>query len=298
MVITKAYSLRLCALVALNLAAIAALLYPRSPVPLPSSDAYLTNPLVALTESSPYNLSLERLTWMEVRDQIKRGHSRVIIPTGGIEQNGPFVALNKHDVIGKRLSIEIATRLGSTLVAPIVSFVPQGSINPPTSHMRFAGTLSVSEETFVRLLVDIGLSCAAHGFKEIIILGDSLGSQEGMKRAASTINASISNPAARAIFVESFYDYPATRALLAARNIPQLPETFHEELAFTAQLAAIDPSAIRYNERLKAGFTTLGGVAITDLKALQALGELIISTRADRATQAIKILLTDQKNTP
>jgi creatinine amidohydrolase/Fe(II)-dependent formamide hydrolase-like protein len=233
---------------------------------------------------------------MEVRDQIQRGYSRIIIPTGGIEQNGPFVALNKHDLISKRLAIEIANRLGRTLVTPVVSFVPEGSIKPLSGHMRYPGTISLSEDTFVHLLVDIGLSCAAHGFKEIIILGDSGGSQEAMRRAASTLNASISNSEARAIFVDAFYDYPAVRALIASRDIPQQPEQFHEELAFTAQLAAIDPSAIRYHERIKAGFTTLGGAPLTDLKALQALGELIISTRTEATTRAIRGLLTEQKN--
>lgn len=296
MIISKPGNIRLLALLALIIAGISALLCSRSSVSPPPLDAWQPNPIAALPESSPEDLLLERVTWMQVRDQIRLGRSRIIIATGGIEQSGPFVALNKHDLIAKRLSIEIATRLGNTLVAPIVSFVPQGSIEPPSDHMRYPGTISVSQETFVRLLVDIGLSCATHGFKEIIILGDSGGSQEGMKRAASTINASSSNRGARAIFVDSFYDYPEVRALIASRNIPQQPENFHEELAFTAQLAAIDPSAIRYHERIKSGFTTLGGAPITDLKVLQSLGELIISTRADRASQAIKGLLHEQKN--
>ena len=37
---------------------------------------------------------IEELTWMEIRDALVAGKTTVIIPTGGIEQNGPFLALS------------------------------------------------------------------------------------------------------------------------------------------------------------------------------------------------------------
>lgn len=295
MAIVTPHNSRVLALVALNIAAVLALAYLPTPNPPPPLDLHNPNPLATLSEGTPRSLLLEQLTWMEVRDNIERGYTRIIIPTGGIEQNGPFVALNKHDLITKRLSIEIATRLGNTLVAPLVSFVPQGSIQPPSGHMLYSGTISLSEDTFVRLLVDIGLSCAAHGFKEIIILGDSGGSQRGMERAASKINRLSSGSGTRAIFSGAFYDYATVRALIASRNIPQQPEHFHEDLAFTAQLVAIEPAAIRYEERIKAGFTTLGGAPLTDFQMLQSLGESIITTRAEETTRAINAQLTHRK---
>src|SRR5262245_42577059 len=39
---------------------------------------------------------IEELTWMEVRDAIKAGKTTVVVGTGGIEPNGPYVALGKH----------------------------------------------------------------------------------------------------------------------------------------------------------------------------------------------------------
>lgn len=295
MAIATARNGRVLALVALNIAAVLALAYLPTPnTPLPS-DLRNPNPLATLSKSGPRSLLLEQLTWMEVRDHIQRGYTRVIIPTGGIEQSGPFVALNKHDLITKRLSVEIASRLGNTLVAPLVSFVPQGSIQPPSGHMLYPGTISLSEDTFVRLLVDIGLSCATHGFEEIIILGDSGGSQTGMASAAYKITKSSSDSGTRAIFAEAFYDYPSIRALIASRNSPQQIEPFHEDLAFTAQLAAIDATAIRYEERIKAGFTTLGGAPLTDFQMLQSLGDSIITTRAEETTRAIQAQLTQRE---
>src|SRR5262249_51135649 len=83
---------------------------------------------------------IEEMTWMEVRDALKSGKDTVLIPTGGVEQNGPYLATGKHDVVLRATSEAIARKLGNTLVAPIVPFVPEGDIEPPTSHMKYPGT--------------------------------------------------------------------------------------------------------------------------------------------------------------
>ena len=38
---------------------------------------------------------IDELTWMEVRDAIAAGNTTAIIPTGGIEQNGPYLATRR-----------------------------------------------------------------------------------------------------------------------------------------------------------------------------------------------------------
>src|SRR5947207_5200109 len=71
---------------------------------------------------------IEELTWMEVRDALKAGKQTVIIPTGGVEQNGPYLATGKHNVVLRATAEAIARKLGDALVAPIVPFVPEGNI--------------------------------------------------------------------------------------------------------------------------------------------------------------------------
>jgi len=41
---------------------------------------------------------LEQLTWTELQEQVKAGKTTIIIPIGGTEQNGPHMALGKHNV--------------------------------------------------------------------------------------------------------------------------------------------------------------------------------------------------------
>src|SRR5205085_5380713 len=124
---------------------------------------------------------IEDLTWMEVRDALKSGKDTAIVATGGVEQNGPYLVTGKHNVILKATGEAIARKLGNALVAPIVPFVPEGDFDPPTIHMPYPGTITLTEETYQRLLIDICTSFKVHGFEHIVMIGDSGGNQAGMK---------------------------------------------------------------------------------------------------------------------
>src|SRR5579862_2958463 len=94
---------------------------------------------------------LEDLTWTELRDRIHAGTTIILVPIGGTEQNGPHMALGKHNVRARFLAEKIARQLGNALVAPTIAYVPEGSFAPPTGHMRFPGTISITEDAYEKL---------------------------------------------------------------------------------------------------------------------------------------------------
>jgi len=114
---------------------------------------------------------LEDLTWTELRDQIRSGKTTVIVPIGGTEQNGPHMALGKHNVRVRYLSEKIARALGNALVAPVIAYVPEGALAPPSAHMRFPGTITVPEEAFAKTLEYAARSLKLAGFHDIVFLG-------------------------------------------------------------------------------------------------------------------------------
>src|SRR5436309_10880672 len=118
---------------------------------------------------------IEDLTWMEVRDALKAGKDTVIVATGGVEQNGPYLVTGKHNVVLRGTTEAIARKLGDALIAPIVAFVPEGDIDPPTEHMKYPGTISLTEDTYERLLIDICASFRTHGSEHRVRIGDSGG---------------------------------------------------------------------------------------------------------------------------
>lgn len=256
---------------------------PRNPNPELTSAA---RPIAAKN-----TLLIEEMTWMEVRDAIASGSTRVILPTGGIEQNGPYLITGKHNPIAKHLSVLIANKLGNTLVAPVVPFVPEGSISPQSGHMLYSGTISVEEETFERLLTNIVDSLIAHGFTEIFLLGDSGGNQGGMDRVAKKFNHSWSSGQTKVYFVAEYYNHAIVEQWLNEQGIIQdKNRPYHDDFAFTAQLAALNPDFIRWKERKNKGLMSINGVSLEPLQKTIEWGHMIYNFRADKTVEAINSL--------
>ncbi|HJU72162.1 MAG TPA: creatininase family protein [Gemmatimonadaceae bacterium] len=239
---------------------------------------------------------IEELTWIEVRDALAAGKTTVIIPTGGIEQNGPYVATGKHNVILRGQCESLARRLGNALCAPIIAFVPEGNIDPPTASMRYPGTITLQEATFRALLDDIASSFKVHGFTEIILIGDSGGNQPGLKATAEALNARWSGErgagSAKTVarYIPEYYD---NRGLVAYMNnelgIKEPNEDgWHDFYWITALMMAVDPSVVRYEERVKAGKATINGVSIAPKEKTIAVGKKLIEWRTEQTVKAIE----------
>ena len=233
------------------------------------------------------NVFIEDLTWMEVRDALRAGMDTVIVATGGVEQNGPYTVTGKHNYVLRGTTEAIARKLGKTLVAPIVPFVPEGDINPPSLHMKYPGTISVSEETFQKLLTDICASLKTHGFRRIVLLGDSGGNQAGMKLVAEQLNSAWEG-SPKIIFVPEYYDYTGLAKWVEAGGIKQEPEGFHDDFVMNAQLLAIDPRTVRMEQRVKANKFRINGVDLAPVEKSIAWGRKIIDYRAEQTVKAIK----------
>ena len=229
---------------------------------------------------------IEDLTWMEIRDALKGGVDTAIVATGGIEQNGPYLVTGKHNVVLRGTTAAIAKKLGKTLVAPIVPFVPEGDISPPTLHMKYPGTISVSEETFHALLTDVIRSLKTHGFKRIILIGDSGGNQTGMRNVATALNAQWKG-VPQVIYVPEYYDYGNAAAWVQEQGIKQEAEGLHDDFVMSAQMIALDPRTVRAEQRMKAGNFKINGVPLAPLESSAAWGRKIIDYRAEQTVKAI-----------
>ena len=241
---------------------------------------------------------LEEMTWMEVRDALKAGKTTVLVPTGGVEQNGPYLATGKHNYILRATTEAIARKLSDALVAPIVPFVPEGDIEPPTGHMRYPGTISLTEDTYERLLGDICASLRAHGFRRIVLLGDSGGNQRGMKVVADRLNARWIGGATRAYFIPEYYDYPGVTKWLEGQGIRLANEGIHDDFVVTAQMMVVDPTTVRMRQRLAVGQFRISGLELVPAETI-AWGKKIIEYRAESTVRAIhKALRGEARGVP
>ena len=259
-----------------------------------------TDPAVQLAAPRPiaagHSYWLEELTWMEVRDLIAGGATTVIIPTGGIEENGPYLATGKHNLILEATCPAIAEQLGNALCAPIVKFVPEGNIEPPSGAMLFPGSISLTPETYEALLTDIAASLKQSGFTDIVMIGDSGGNQRGMANVANRLSERWVDSDTRIHFVREFYDpgWEETEQF-TARELG-IAETrhdgYHDDIWVTAMMMATDPEQVRYRQRVDAGLASINGVAISPLDDAVELGRKMIEFRAGFTAEAIRRVLS------
>lgn len=238
------------------------------------------------------SLWLEELTTLEIRDRIAAGSTTVIIPTGGIEENGPYLATGKHNLILEGLCPAIAQRLGNALCAPVVKFVPEGDIDPPTGAMRYPGSISVRDDTYVALLDDIASSLRQAGFRDIVLIGDSGGNQRGMQTVAERLNGRWSDEPARAHFIRAFYSpgwEETERYTEQELGVAEADhDGYHDDIWVTAMMAVTDPEQVRFRERVDAGLASINGVDLEPLEATVELGRKMIEFRAQFTAEAVR----------
>ncbi|MFT3955879.1 MAG: creatininase family protein [Piscinibacter sp.] len=201
----------------------------------------------SLARAAP-EVRLEALTSTELRERIAAGTRIALLPIGGTEQNGPHMVLGKHNVRVGVLAERIAQRLGNTVVAPVLAYVPEGRIEPPEAHMRWPGTLSIPEAAFEAVLEGAARSLCHHGLREVVLLGDHGGYQKSEERVATRVNRTTpGTPACRVHALTEYYRASAQghAQLLAARGFGADEIGQHAGLADTALALAVDESLVR-----------------------------------------------------
>jgi creatinine amidohydrolase/Fe(II)-dependent formamide hydrolase-like protein len=195
---------------------------------------------------------MERMTWQEVQVRLDDGATTVLIPTGGTEQNGPHMALGKHNVIVTETARRIAVELGDAMVGPVLAYVPEGDIARRGGHMGFAGTISVPPDVFSEVLGAAAASFRAHGFTTIVFLGDSGGNQVAQEKLAARLTRKWRRDGVTVLNASAYYGDNGGEAYLLGEG--ETVETIgsHAGIRDTSELMALDPALIR-PDRLAAG---------------------------------------------
>jgi creatinine amidohydrolase len=234
---------------------------------------------------------LEELTWTELRGLISAGRTTIIVPIGGTEQNGPHMALGKHNLRVRLLSEKIARALGNALVAPVIAYVPEGTIDPPTGHMGYPGTITVPEEAFEKILEYAARSFKAAGFRDIIFLGDHGGYQRGEKAVADRLDKEWAGKPVRVHAIEEYYRASEAEfgQLLKSKGYGEEEVGRHAGLADTSLMLALDPRLVR-TDRLQPGSEPASGDGVNGdpRRSSAELGQLGVDLIVTRTVDAVR----------
>ena len=105
------------------------------------------------------------LTWKQV-DALPRESTLLVLPTAAIEQHGHHLPLATDTLINNLLLGKALAQLSAGLHIYALPPVCYGKSN---EHIGFPGTLSVSAQTFMAMVRDLGASIAASGFKKVVL---------------------------------------------------------------------------------------------------------------------------------
>jgi creatinine amidohydrolase/Fe(II)-dependent formamide hydrolase-like protein len=237
---------------------------------------------------------LEELTSVEVRDAIRSGSTTIILPTGGTEQNGPHMALGKHNFIVKYTSEEIARRLGKALVAPVVKYVPEGSTDPPSGHMRYPGTITLPNEHFMKLIEFAARSFRVHGFNHIVFLPDSGGNVAGMTAVAELLNKEWEEEETRVHLADDYYSDNGFAEWLIEQGETEETIGRHAGLDTTSELLAVAPEHIRRDKLAKAESIATDGYSGDPTRASAKYGGVGLELKIEAAVRQIRLQMQDR----
>jgi creatinine amidohydrolase/Fe(II)-dependent formamide hydrolase-like protein len=247
-------------------------------------------PATAPSGKPPDSVFIEDLTWAEVRDLVKAGTNQAIIGTAGTEQKGPHMVDGEHKFVMEYAADKIARAIGKTLVAPVITYVPEGSWENPGGHMGKPGTITLPEDRFVDLLMNAGRSLKSGGFTTVIFLGESGGNRSGMRTAATRLNE-LWKGEAKAMWLDDYYtkSHSDQNAYITkTMGIPANEIGGHANLLDTSELLFVNPKHIRKNKLAPGGGYQNSGVSGDPTRSSPALGKVFLQIKIDNTLAQYK----------
>lgn len=240
--------------------------------------------------AAPPSVFIDELTWTEIRDAIAGGATTAIYYAGSTEQNGPHMVTGKHNFVARHVAGRVATTLGNALVYPTMPFAPTGDAGARTGHMRFPGSVSVSETTYAAVARDVAASARAAGFRYVVLMGDHGGGQQSLQVLAAALDREWSAQGTRVFYVADVYfaAEDRVREYLQARG---LAIGAHAGIPDTSEVMFLDPEGkwIR-RDRLQAGEPG-NGVDGDPRQASAELGRVFIEFKVEAAVSRIRRLM-------
>jgi len=240
--------------------------------------------LPALSWAEPKSVYIRDLTWVEVREAIEEGKTTVLYYAGSTEQNGPHMALGKHNIIANYLAGRVARKLGNALVAPTMPFAPTGE------HIRYPGTVNLSDATFAAVAREVGQSMFAAGFRVVCFMGDHGGGQEALKNVAAELDREWWSKGRRAYYIGDAY-YKAEAEIHAYLVEKKLPPGAHAGIEDTSQLMFLDRGQ-KWIRRDKLGEASeKSGVDGDPRRASASIGKALLDIKVNAAVAQIESLV-------
>jgi creatinine amidohydrolase len=236
------------------------------------------------------SLLIEDMTWTEVRDAIAAGKTTAIYYAGSIEQNGAGLALGKHLFLAHYIAQEIAARLGNALVYPTMPFAPTGDPVKKTGHMRFPGSVNVSEETFGAVARDVASSAIGAGFRNVLLMGDHGGGQKTLETVAAGLEQEWAPKGVHVYYIGDVY-YKEKEQMRAYAAEHKIAVDQHAGYDDTSEVMFIDKDGKWVRKEKLVKDTGASGVTGDQTAATLEIGRMSVENKINDAVAQIRSLM-------
>jgi len=125
--------------------------------------------------ADPDRRFLPYLTTHQVANLPQKERTVVVLPLASIEQHGPHLPLFTDSIIVQEVLDRALGLLPKDFPVWVLPLLPYGKSN---EHARYPGTITLTSETLLRVLKEIGASVARSGFRRLAILNGHGGNAE------------------------------------------------------------------------------------------------------------------------
>ncbi|MCG3256505.1 MAG: creatininase family protein [Candidatus Heimdallarchaeota archaeon] len=129
---------------------------------------------------SQISIELENLTWMQAEEVLKN-YEVVLIALGArTKEHGPHLPLNNDFLMAEYLKNEVIEKVP-------VAVLPTLQYGYYPSFLEYPGSVSLKEETFKQVVIDICRSMNGYGIEKFYIINTGISTLKPLKSAASEL---------------------------------------------------------------------------------------------------------------
>jgi creatinine amidohydrolase len=236
---------------------------------------------VAAAPAAGQNVAAMPRSWAELTTAefaaLDRERAVAVLPLGAIEQHGPHLPLAVDAALAAGL---LETALARLPAEPPVLALPALAVGHSPEHQGFAGTLSLSGETAIRMWTELGEGVARAGVRRLVLFNAHGGNPPAMDIVARELR----QRARMLVVPASYWELGSAEGLLPAGELKagihagalETAMMLHlrPDLVRRERIAAFDGAARRIDEAGRARFAW----AAQDLNPAGAVGDARLAT--------------------
>jgi creatinine amidohydrolase len=125
------------------------------------------------------------LTWTDIKGMPDKENVAIVQPVGAIEQHGPHLPL----IVDSALGVAVLGKALEKLPADIPAYaLPPLYYGKSNEHWHFPGTITLSAQTLLAVLMEVGQSLYRAGFRKLVLMNSHGGQPQVMEIAARDLH--------------------------------------------------------------------------------------------------------------